>query len=56
VNIFDGRGRRVFETKSFPVTGWDGVANGKPVPDGTYYYVMGCPGSKPVTGSVLIVR
>jgi gliding motility-associated-like protein len=56
INIFDGRGRRVFETKSFPVTGWDGVANGKPVPDGTYYYVMGCPGAKPVTGSVLIVR
>lgn len=56
VNIFDARGRRVYETKSFPVTGWDGVANGKPVPDGTYYYVIGCPGAKPVTGSVLIVR
>jgi gliding motility-associated-like protein len=56
INIFDGRGRRVFETKSFPVTGWDGVANGKPVPDGTYYYVIGCPDSKPVTGSILIVR
>lgn len=56
MNIFDGRGRRILETKSFPATGWDGVANGKPVPDGTYYYVLGCPGSKPVTGSVLIVR
>lgn len=56
MNIFDGRGRRVYEVKGFPVTGWDGVANGKPVPEGTYYYVMGCPGSKPVTGSVLIVR
>jgi gliding motility-associated-like protein len=56
VSIFDGRGRRILEVKGFPVTGWDGVANGKPVPDGTYYYVLGCPGSKPKTGSVLIVR
>lgn len=56
MNIFDGRGRRIFETKSFSDSGWDGIANGKPVPDGTYYYVLACPSSKPVTGSVLIVR
>ena len=56
MNVFDGRGRRVYETKSFPVTGWDGVVNGKPLPDGTYYYVLSCPGSKPATGSVLIIR
>ena len=56
MNVFDGRGRRIFESKNFPVTGWDGIANGKPVPDGTYYYVLACPSSKPVTGSVLIVR
>jgi gliding motility-associated-like protein len=56
MSVFDGRGRRVFEVKGFPATGWDGIANGKPVPDGTYYYVLGCPGAKPVTGSVLIVR
>lgn len=56
MNVFDGRGRRVHEIKGYPDTGWDGVVNGKPVPDGTYYYVMNCPGSKPVSGSVLIVR
>lgn len=56
MSVFDGRGRRVFEVKGFPVTGWDGVANGKPLPDGTYYYVLGCPDAKPITGSVLIVR
>jgi gliding motility-associated-like protein len=56
MNIFDGRGRRIFETKNFPDSGWDGFANGKLVPDGTYYYVLACPSAKPVTGSVLIVR
>lgn len=58
VNIFDGRGRRVVAIKvsAFPVTGWDGTSGGTAVPAGTYYYVLGCPSGKPVTGSVLIVR
>lgn len=56
MNVFDGRGRRVYETTGFPTTGWDGVSNGSPVPSGTYYYVLSCPGATPVTGSVLIVR
>jgi gliding motility-associated-like protein len=56
MNVFDGRGRRVFEVVGFPVTGWDGTSNGKAVPEGTYYYVFGCPNAAPITGSVLIVR
>jgi gliding motility-associated-like protein len=53
VSIFDGRGRRVFEKKG---ENWDGTYNGTPVPDGTYYYVLGCPSQKPVTGTVLVFR
>lgn len=58
MTVFDGRGRRVYEVKGFPVTGWDGKASagGTPLPDGTYYYVFGCPNAKPITGAVLIVR
>ncbi len=53
MTVFDGRGRRVFEKKS---ENWDGTYNGKPVPEGTYYYVYGCPNVKPVTGTVLVFR
>ena len=53
LNIFDGRGRRVFQARG---QNWDGLYEGKPVPDGTYYYVYGCPDQKPLTGSVLVFK
>jgi gliding motility-associated-like protein len=55
LNIFDGRGRRIYQAVA-SADNWDGTYQGKPVPDGTYYYVFGCPDSKPVTGSILIFR
>jgi len=58
MNVFDGKGRRVFEAKGSVLQNepWNGLGTGGPVPDGTYYYVFGCPDTKPFTGSVLIVR
>jgi len=56
MNVFDGRGRRIYQVTGFPVTGWDGTSSGRAVPEGTYYYVFGCPNAAPITGSVLIVR
>jgi gliding motility-associated-like protein len=57
MNIFDGRGRRIFQKKGFPIAGWDGRSDeGNEVPEGTYYYVFSCPDLVPTTGSVLIVR
>ena len=53
LTIFDARGRRVFENKG---ENWDGTYMGKAVPNGTYYYVYGCPDAKPVTGSVLVFK
>ena len=53
LSIFDGRGRRVFENKG---QNWDGTYGGNPVPDGTYYYVYGCPAKKAITGSVLVFK
>ncbi len=56
MNVFDGRGRRIFQKTGYPVDGWDGSFDGKEVPEGTYYYVFSCPNGTPETGSVLIVR
>jgi len=57
MNIFDGRGRRIFQKKGFPIGGWDGLSDdNREVPEGTYYYVLSCPDETPATGSVLIVR
>ncbi len=53
LTVFDGRGRRIFEGKG---QNWDGTYQGNPVPDGTYYYVYGCPDEEPVTGSVLVFK
>lgn len=53
LSVFDGRGRKVFEKKG---QNWDGTFNGTKVPDGTYYYVYGCPDVKPRTGNVLVFK
>ena len=53
LSIFDSKGRRISETKG---QNWDGTYQGNAVPNGTYYYVFGCPAEKPVTGNVLIIR
>jgi gliding motility-associated-like protein len=53
LSIFDGRGRRIFEGQG---ENWDGTYDGKSVPEGTYYFVYGCPDRKPLTGSVLLFR
>lgn len=54
LTIFDGHGRRVFEKKGQPY--WDGTYQGKPLPEGTYYYVHGCPDKKITTGNILIFK
>jgi gliding motility-associated-like protein len=53
LNVFDVRGRRIFEGKG---VNWNGTHEGKQVPNGTYYYVFSCPSERPITGNVLIVR
>ena len=55
LTIFDRSGMRVFEMKGYD-NSWDGTWNGKRLPEGTYYYVMGCPDRPAVTGHLLIAR
>ncbi len=57
MTIYDGHGSKVFEKRGYNnANSWDGTYNGKSVPDGTYFYVFGCPNLRPETGNVLVVR
>jgi gliding motility-associated-like protein len=57
MTIYDGHGSKVYETKGYNSGNrWDGTYNGRSVPDGTYFYVFGCPNLRPATGSVLVVK
>jgi gliding motility-associated-like protein len=55
LNIFDGRGSRVYEKKGY-ANEWDARINGADLPEGVYYYVLGCPSVGTVTGSVVVIR
>ena len=39
VNVFNRYGNLVYKNENY-LNEWDGTYNGKPVPDGTYYYVI----------------
>ncbi|HCM76353.1 MAG TPA: hypothetical protein DIS90_08215 [Cytophagales bacterium] len=55
ISIFDKNGKRVYEKRGYQ-NDWNGTYNGQDVPQGTYYYVIGCPDQKPLTGHLLIGR
>ena len=54
--VFNRYGQKVFEAYGYPKM-WDGTFNGKPVPTGTYYYVIDLKNETPVlSGWVFVVR
>jgi len=56
LTIFDRNGQQVFKSLAYPKP-WDGTRNGKPIPMGTYYYVIDLKnGSKILSGWVTIVK
>lgn len=56
VDIYDRNGGRVFHSAGYPVP-WNGTMNGKPLPIGTYYYVIYLsPQLRHITGSVTLLR
>lgn len=55
INVFDRQGQKVYASVGY-ATEWDGTFNGKPVPDGAYFYVIRCSGEITKTGSVSIAR
>jgi gliding motility-associated-like protein len=59
VQVFNRWGEPVFESKGYGGSNeWDGTRNGKPMPVGTYYYIINVDDgkSKPYTGTVTILR
>ncbi|MBN2762401.1 MAG: gliding motility-associated C-terminal domain-containing protein, partial [Bacteroidales bacterium] len=59
VQVFNRWGERVFYSKGYGGTEeWDGTFKGKPLPIGTYYYIITLDDGKsdPFTGTVTIIR
>jgi gliding motility-associated-like protein len=56
VNVYDRYGKLVFNAKGYPKP-WDGTYQGRPLPSGTYYYVIdGKSYNVVVSGYVVILR
>lgn len=56
VQIFNRYGQQVFSSNGYGVA-WDGTQQGKPLPVGTYYYIIQLKnGYKPLSGSVTLLR
>jgi gliding motility-associated-like protein len=56
VEVYTPAGQLVYRNVGY-LTAWDGTRNGKPLPDGTYYYIIDPKnGRKIQTGSVTIIR
>lgn len=56
VDVYDRYGMLVYNSIEYAVD-WDGTRNGKPLPIGTYYYVINPKnGRKIITGSVTIIK
>ena len=56
VTVFNRYGQQVYRSAGYPRP-WDGSFNGKPLPSGTYYYVIHTgTGNEPLTGPVTIIR
>jgi gliding motility-associated-like protein len=56
IQLYNRYGQLIFQSKGYNKP-WDGTVNGKPVPFGTYYYVIDPKnGRKAITGFVDIIR
>ena len=60
IEIFNRWGEQIFYTKGYPDDKrWDGTYNGKPLPVGTYYFLVHLNDGiheKPITGPITIIR
>lgn len=58
VTIYDDKGVKVYDAKPYQ-NNWEGTfTNGRPLPDGVYYYIIRCDGDEanPKTGSITVLR
>ena len=55
VKVFNRHGKLVFEAQGY-ANDWDGTSNGKPLPEGSYYYVIDSVEKGIIKGVINIVR
>lgn len=53
--IYNRQGQKVYSSTGY-ASPWDGTSNGKPLPDGAYFYLIRYPDNTKQTGSVTIAR
>lgn len=56
ITVFDRYGKNIFSSTNYP-TPWDGKKNGKPLPAGTYYYIIDLNlANRLLKGAITIIR
>ena len=56
VDVFNRYGQQLFHSEGYSKP-WDGTYNKKPLPVGTYYYIINLKnGAQPLSGSLTILR
>ena len=56
IDVYNRYGQNVFRSVGYDVD-WDGTVNGKPLPIGTYYYIINPKnGRQIITGSVTLIK
>ncbi len=55
IRIFNRRGQNVYESSQYN-NDWDGMLNGKELPEGAYYYIISCGASEVHTGDITLIR
>ncbi len=55
VNIYNRWGTEVYSARGYQ-NDWDGIYNGEPLPEATYYYVIQCGDGEPITGPITLLR
>jgi gliding motility-associated-like protein len=56
IEVFNRYGQRVFSSTGYDRE-WDGTADGKPLPVGTYYYIVNPKNNRKIfSGSVTIIK
>jgi gliding motility-associated-like protein len=55
IRIFNRRGQNVYEAATYN-NDWDGILNGKELPEGAYYYILSCGASEVHTGNITLLR
>jgi gliding motility-associated-like protein len=55
VKIFDRAGRLMYQRRNYN-NEWDGTLNGRPLAEGTYYYMLTISGGKTAKGAITIIR